>query len=226
MPRRRRDTTAGLVFHVLNRGAKRCRLFDSADEYDGFEKLMIEARSRYAVAIYAYCLMPNHWHFVISPREDAALTRFMHWLTTTHARRWQLARKVGPAGAVYQGRYKAIPVSADAHFLRVCRYVERNPLRAQLVTAAEFWPWSSLARRHSAPAGEMLSCWPVAPPADWPCHVNREQTVAELTAIRSAIATDTPIGATAWQAEMRERLDLRRGRRRKVTMSPDPITNM
>ena len=121
--------------------------------------------------------MPNHWHFVLSSRVDGELSRFMHWLTTTHARRWQLAKGVDGQGAVYQGRFKAIPIETERHFLWVCRYVERNALRAGLVERAEDWRWGSLWRRHNAAAaadGPTLAAWPIVAPADWSTHV--EQT--------------------------------------------------
>ncbi len=94
------------------------------------------------VAVFAYCLMPNHWHLVASPTAPGALSIFMHRLTTTHARLWHRARGSAGEGAVYQGRFSAIPIQCDRHFLIVCRYVERNALRASLVSRAEDWPWS------------------------------------------------------------------------------------
>ena len=84
-----------------------------------------------------YCVMPNHFHLVVWPRTDAELPRFMHWLTCTHAMAWREATKTVGDGVVYQGRYKAIPVQTEDHFLRVARYVERNPVRAGLVESAE-----------------------------------------------------------------------------------------
>ncbi|MSO45289.1 MAG: hypothetical protein EXQ59_00765 [Acidobacteria bacterium] len=152
MPRRRRAATAGLVFHVVNRAAKRVALFERHEDYAAFEQVLVSALSRFEVALFAYCLMPNHWHLVLSPQRDGALSRFMHWVTMTHARRWQTRRKLDGQGAVYQGRFKSSAIGADDHFLRVCRYVERNALRATLVTRAEEWPWSSLWRRTSTVA--------------------------------------------------------------------------
>jgi hypothetical protein len=86
--------------------------------------------------ILAYCLMPNHWHFVLWPYDDGDLAAFMHRLTTTHVRRWHLHRHSVGAGHLYQGTFKSFPVQSDAHLLTVCRYVERNPVRARLVDRA------------------------------------------------------------------------------------------
>ena len=61
----------------------------------------------------------------------------MQGLTTSHAQQWRVETRTSGRGAVYQGRFLAMPVQADGHFLRVCRYVERNPVRATLVTRAD-----------------------------------------------------------------------------------------
>ena len=215
MPRRRRQSTAGLIFHVLNRGAKRSVLFEHASDYAAFERVLSEAVSRFDVAIYAYCLMPNHWHLLTSPKIDGALSRFMHWLTTTHARRWQTARHTDGQGAVYQGRFKAIPIAEDEHFLWVSRYVERNPVRAMLVPAAADWRWSSVQRRQEGDCA-WLAEWPVCRPSDWTDYLNRPQTEAELGAFRRSMAQAKPFGADAWCKEVFEKMGgvSRRGRGR------------
>src|SRR5262245_2670479 len=101
MPRRQRASTKGLVFHVLNRSAKRARLFDGAGDYEAFERVLSGALDKGYVALFAYCIMPNHWHFVLSPTSEGGLSRFMHRLTTTHARRWHIHRNLEGQGAVY-----------------------------------------------------------------------------------------------------------------------------
>lgn len=233
VPRRPRTSTAGLVFHVLNRAAKRAVLFEDSGDYAAFEQVLEEAVGRERVAIFAYSLMPNHWHLLLSPQADGALSRFMHWLTTTHARRWQTAHDTDGQGAVYQGRFKAIPVANDHHFLWVCRYVERNPLRASLVPRAEDWPWSSL-RYAEGIRPKWLSTWPVTRPADWASHVNTPQTRAELENFRDAMRKGEPFGEEEWKRVVMARMGMasrrNRGRppKRVVAncpqkMTPDPI---
>lgn len=208
MPRRRRDSTAGLVFHVCNRSARRLPLFEQQADYIAFERLIIAATNRFPVRIFAYEVMPNHWHFVLSPEKDRALSQCMHWLTTTHARRWHLARGTSGHGAVYQGRFTAVPICADAHFLRACRYVERNALRAGLVDRAEDWAWSSLWQRARAAPPSWLSTWPVPMPLDWLAYVNAPQNEAELAGIRDAIRAGQPYGPAAWREQVGSRLGL------------------
>ncbi|GMQ80089.1 MAG: hypothetical protein BMS9Abin04_030 [Planctomycetia bacterium] len=69
---------------------------------------------------------------VVWPRKDKDLSRFTGWLTLTHTQRWHAHRHSAGTGHVYQGRFKSFPVQSDEHFLTVCRYVERNALRANL----------------------------------------------------------------------------------------------
>jgi putative transposase len=226
MPRRLRVSTAGLFFHVVNRAAKRVPLFECDADYAAFERVLIEAVSRTRIAIFAYCLMPNHWHLVVSPLEDGHLSRFMHWLTTTHARRWQTIRGLDGHGAVYQGRFKATAIKDDDHFLWVCRYVERNALRASLVPRAEDWRWSSLRLRRKA-GGEWLSEWPVRPSEDWLTWVNMPQTDREVAAFRLAMRTGDPFGDHMWQERIRTVLGLTspRGRGRPPRTARATVLN-
>jgi len=213
MPRRHRlFFETGLVFHVLNRGAKRAVLFHEDDDYDSFVGLLRAAVSRFKVAVYAYCLMPNHWHVVIAPGSGHELSRFMHWLTVMHASHWHVKRDSVGQGAVYQGRFKAIPVGTDHHFLRLVRYVERNAMQAGIVNRAEDWRWSSLSRRGIDAC--WLSDWPVPRPDDWIDEVNATPPPAELEAIRTAVAHSVPFGDPAWRLSVSTQLRGRKPRRR------------
>jgi putative transposase len=224
MPRRRRTGSAGLIFHALNRGAKRARLFESPDDYAAFENLLFETRDTVKIPLLAYCLMPNHWHLVVWPERDTDLSMFMHQLTGTHAQRWNSYRGIAGTGAVYQGRFKAIPVDRDEHFLRLCRYVERNPLRAGLVDKAGDWRWSSLWRRLNRCDDRFLSPWPVRCPAGWVDLVQQSSPNEEDDPIRAAIRSSTPFGSEQWRAETAKRLNLAptiRTRGRPRTAEPD-----
>jgi hypothetical protein len=109
--------------------------------------------------VLAYCLLNNHFHLILRPHNDGDLSRWMQWLLTSHVRRYH--RHYHSSGHVWQGRFKAFPVQDDDHPLTVIRYVERNPLRANLVKYAERWPWSSLAALARASAFHWLrACLP------------------------------------------------------------------
>ncbi len=146
MGRPHRAAVGGYAYHVLNRANARLTIFNGARDYESFERLLAEAVERTGTRLLAYCLMPNHWHLVVWPKEDGELSRFVGWLTLTHTQRWHAHRHSAGAGHLYQGRFKSFPIQTDDHFYTVARYVERNALRAKLVRRAEAWRWGSLYR--------------------------------------------------------------------------------
>ncbi len=210
MPRGIRVCPGGTIFHVLNRGNDGRRLFDSPLDYQAFVGVVRETLLVVSMRILAYCLMPNHWHFVFWPEEDDQLSEFMHLLTTTHVRRWHEFRDSNGRGHVYQGPFKPFAVENDEHFYTVCRYVERNAVRAGLVTRAEDWEWGSAWARYH-PFDERvipLSLWPLPRPVDWLDFVNRPQTEAELDAVRRSVEKGCPFGSEPWVQDTAVRLNL------------------
>jgi putative transposase len=127
-----------MVFHVLNRGVGRRLLFTKDEDFLAFERVVEETLRTRRMRLCAYCLMPNHWHFVVWPEHDGDLRGFMQQVTNTHVKRWKEHRHEIGYGHLYQGRYKCFPVETEDYFYRVVRYVERNALRANLVERAEF----------------------------------------------------------------------------------------
>ena len=152
------------------------------------------------------------------------MSRFVGWVTLTHTQRWHAHRHSAGAGHLYQGRFKSFPIQEDDHFYTVCRYVERNPLRARLVPRAEKWRFGSLWRmtHGDRDARALLSPWPVSRPRDWASWVHEPQTEAELAAIRRSIRRGSPFGGETWTARTVAKLGLDstlrpRGRPRKAT---------
>ena len=155
MPRTARIAPSGIIFHVINRGNAKGKIFSKEADFAAFEEILLEGTKRYRVALLGYCLLHNHWHLVLRPEVEGELGRFMQWVTVTHVRRWHEHRGTGGSGHLYQGTYRSFPVQADEHFLVVMRYVERNALRAGRVKHAQGWRWCSLWVRES---GEEASC--------------------------------------------------------------------
>src|SRR6476660_3812549 len=121
MPRRLHGAMGGIVDHGLNRGVGRMALFREPDDYDAFERILEQTVERTGLRVLCHCVMPNHWHLVLWPREDGELSEAMRWLTVTHTQRWHAHRRTSGSGPVYQGRFKSFPVEADGHFLAVAR---------------------------------------------------------------------------------------------------------
>ncbi len=186
-------------------------MFVRDGDYHAFERVLSEAVTRNDMRLLAYCLMPNHWHLVLWPRENGELGPFMHWLSSTHVRRWHKSRGDKSNGHLYQGAYKSFPIESDKHLWTVCRYVERNALRAGLVHRAQDWRWSSLAspaRGERSESRPVLCQWPLERPRDWLGIVNEPLTQAELTALQHSIKRGRPYGGGRWQEMSAERLGL------------------
>jgi putative transposase len=206
MPRPPRAAPGGLVYHVLNRANGRRRIFESSADYAAFERILVETIRRVPMRILAWCLMPNHWHLVLWPRQDDELSEYMRLVTVTHAQRWHANRGSAGTGHLYQGRFKSFIVQEDAHFLTVCRYVEANALRAGLVAKAEEWPWCSLSSRRHSPIS--VQPWPVPRPNAWTELVNEALPSLDLSTIRICAQRGAPFGQAAWVAATAAKLRL------------------
>ncbi|MET0988546.1 MAG: transposase [Steroidobacteraceae bacterium] len=196
MPRTARAIVAHHCYHVINRGNNHARIFHEHADYSAFVSLMNEARARFRLPLLAACLMPNHLHLVVRPQEDDDLTRWTHWLFTTHVRRYH--RKYATSGRIWQGRFKAFLIQQDHHLLTVMRYVERNALRASLVSRAEQWRWGSLYWRTLNSTAVELDSPPIALPTRWIEYVNEPQSSSEIEAIRTCVNRQRPFGSVGW----------------------------
>ena len=222
MGRPKRAAVGGLIYHVLNRANARMTIFEKDEDYVAFEQVLTEAVERSGIRLLSYCVMPNHWHLVVWPDEDGQLSDFTGWLTLTHTQRWHAHRHSAGSGHVYQGRFKSFPVQSDEHFFTVCRYVERNALKAGLVKSAEEWQWSSLYRwiNGSAEEKRLLSKWPLNRKKGWLGHVNEPLTDREYDALQKCLQRGRPFGDDNWSATQVRLLGLEstmkpRGRPRK-----------
>ncbi len=210
MPRPRRAAEGGLVYHALNRANARLAIFETDEDHAAFERVLAQAVVRHEMRLLAYCLMPNHFHLLLWPREDGDLSQFMRWLTVTHTQRRHAHHRTAGTGHLYQGRFKSFPVESDDNFLTVCRYVERNALRANLVERAEDRRWGSLSARRAKADKErpQLAPWPIARPRDWTARVNRPFGPKEEAAVCRSIQRGQPFGSPSWQASVAARLGL------------------
>lgn len=208
MPRRGRSVEAGLIYHVLNRGNDRKQLFFKPADYLAFLALLIEGLKHAQVELLAFCLMPNHWHLVLRPKTAKDLSKYLAWVTNTHAKRYREHYHTRGHGHVYQGRFKSFLVQDDFHFLVLMRYVQGNALRAALVARAEDWPWSSVAKSPPRPLEGLLAPWPIEPPKDWIEVVNTLPPKEELAELRLSVNRERPFGSSQWVVATAQRLGL------------------
>jgi len=210
MPRQKRADAAGVIYHALNRGNARQRIFRKDEDYDAFIQVVGEGLQKYDVELFSFTLMPNHWHLVVRPGKDGELGRMLRWVTATHTLRYHSHNHTRGEGHVYQSRFKSFPIQDDAHFYVVCRYVERNALQAKLVAKAELWKHGSLYRWNlpSEPKPKVLSPWPIARLPNWIARVNQALTAKELKALRTSVQRGQPYGDSTWIEETANKYNL------------------
>ncbi|MEY4561643.1 MAG: hypothetical protein RLZZ618_920 [Pseudomonadota bacterium] len=130
----------GAIYHVTSRGDRREPIFEDDDDRRVLLGVLHEALERFDASMLAYCLMGNHYHFVLQTRRPN-LSRVMRHINGVYTQLFNARH--GKVGHLFQGRFKAILVDRDAYLLEVCRYVELNPVRARMVRTPGEWPWSS-----------------------------------------------------------------------------------
>ena len=223
MGRPLRVQNGGLVYHAMNRSCGRFRLFKKPGDYLAFLRVMAEAQPRTEMRILGFCVMPNHWHMLLWPRRDGDLVEFMRWLSVTHSKRYRAAHNSVGLGHLYGGRYKSFPVEQDqptadmrsrgvvqraSSVQAVLRYIERNPLKAQLVDRAEDWPYGSLfMRNQSEPAIEICPL-DMPLPDNWTDMVNQPISLKELKSLRTSLQRSSPFGGPEWAEKTAQNLHL------------------
>lgn len=150
MARPLRITYPNAVYHVMNRGNARQKIFLSPEDYRAFLALLASAHDLWGLDVLAYCLMENHYHLCLRTPEEN-LSRIMRHVGGIYTQRFNRAHKRD--GVLFRGRYKAILIDADAYLAAVIRYIHLNPVAAKLVTTPDAYSWSSHAMyvKHTPP---------------------------------------------------------------------------
>jgi len=202
MARIARVVVPGVPHHVTQRGNRRMQTFFSDDDYRAYIDLLAERCEAARMAVWAWCLMPNHVHLVLVPADPDGLRRALGETHRRHAQR--VNRREGWRGHLWQERFHSVPMD-EAWTMAAARYVELNPVRAGLVRWPEDWPWSSAAG-HLDGRGDRLA---VASPlprlaGDWRAFLDAGMADGELAAIRERETTGRPLGAPAFIARLEE----------------------
>ena len=153
MSRPLRIHAPGVLCHVMSRGNDKQHIFLGDADFTHFLELLASLLERFDVQCLAYCLMWNHTHLLLRPREQP-LSRLMQHLNSAYCQNFN--RRHGRVGHVLQGRFKSLWVEEDLYFLRVLRHIVRNPVATRYVNDPAAWTWSS----HRATAGfEPAPAW-------------------------------------------------------------------
>ena len=143
MPRKKRELLDEGIYHVFNRGNDRQDLFREDEDFNVFLRGLLEAKTAYETDIYHYCLMNNHFHLLIKIKKAADLPHLMHRLLLNYTRYFK--RKYNFLGHLFQSRFKSPRIPDDSYYLQCGRYIERNPVKAGIVSDPASYKWSSAA---------------------------------------------------------------------------------
>jgi REP-associated tyrosine transposase len=157
MPRipRCQQRAVGVYYHVMNRGHNREVVFRAADDCAYFLELLERYQQRFAVRLYHYCLMPNHFHLLVRAEDPKELSPWMAGLLLAYVHYHH--RRSGFVGHLWQGRFKSPAVGVEDYFLSCARYIERYPLVAGLVGQPWQYRWSSCPAYALGVADPLLS---------------------------------------------------------------------
>jgi putative transposase len=208
MARRARVVAAGWPHHVTQRGNRRQRVFFEERDYQAYLWHLRQACRHHGVAVWAYCLMPNHVHLILVPDRAEALARCVGGTHHRYTRR--INRRQGWCGHLWQDRFYSAAMD-QGHLLAALRYVERNPVRAGLVASAAAWPWSS-ARHHLGTTRDgLLAPGPFCDlVGDWRAYLAEPEEPDLTKALRRHTRNGWPLGSdeaiTALEVQLGRRL--------------------
>ncbi len=146
MPRKARILVPNYPHHIVQRGHNRKVVFLTDEDYRYYLENLKEWKTRLGINLYAWCLMTNHIHLILEPGHDAStVSELMKRLAGRQAA--FVNKHEGRSGALWEGRFKASPIQRDNYLLACCRYVEMNPVRANMVAGPRQYRWSSYRER-------------------------------------------------------------------------------
>jgi putative transposase len=207
MARIARIVVPGLPHHVTQRGNRRERIFFEDEDYALYRDLLASACRKADVAVWAYCLMPNHVHLILVPADATGLARA---LSEAHRRYvGYINARARQTGHLFQGRFGSVAMDEE-HLLLAARYVSRNPVRARLVKRPQDWAWSSVRAHLKGADDGLVTVRPLLDRVGRFAELLETPSEAELAQPRAAETVGRPIGSAAFLK--REQLSCRLGR--------------
>jgi putative transposase len=200
MARMARVVAPGAPHHVTQRGNRRQPTFFGEEDYAVYRHLLAGGCKAAGVEVLAYCLMPNHVHLILVPQDEDGLRAA---LAETHRRYSRhINQRQGWRGYLWQGRFASV-VMDEAHLLACARYVELNPVRAQLTARPQDWAWSSARAHLEGAADPLVGARPMLQRVpDWADFLGQRPSEAELKAIRAGERTGRPLGSAGFIARL------------------------
>lgn len=225
MPRNPRTVVVGYPHHVIQRGHNRCPLFDESGDFQKYLSDLKEQCRQFDVDTLAYCLMTNHVHLILFPKKQSnSISKLMKVVAGRYTRFRN--KKLNHTGTAWEGRFRCSVIDTNEYLAACCRYVDLNPVRAQIVKHAKDYRWSS----YRALAGyknsdfvnrkavyESLDLARESPQMAYRRYVRDGISETELEEIRTAVRRNQLTGSNKFIEEVKSRTGqhiLSRGRGR------------
>jgi len=196
MPRIARVVAAGYPHHITQRGNYQQKIFADDTDRKKYLSLLQEESSRYHLIILAYCLMSNHVHFMAVPQREDSLGKVFKYTNMKYSQYYN--NKMRVSGHLFQGRFFSCVLN-EQHMIACTRYIERNPVRANLVKKPYLWSYSS-AKIHCGidkydPLGvNQLFAYIEKEPKEWKEFIEAPDNPDEMDGIRKKTKTGRPLG--------------------------------
>jgi putative transposase len=217
MPRAARIVLPNYPHHVVQRGHNKQVVFAHTNDFGGYLADLQELKTVFDVKVYAFCLMTNHVHLLLAPSDSTGLGKLMKALAARMTRHRN--KLEGRSGTLWESRYKSSIVQTDTYLLACSRYIELNPVRAQMIQRAQDYPWSSLRLRlNESPESNWLDIPPGyldlgATPAErlarYHSFMDQPIPTSELQLIRGALQRGQLTGNTQFTDEIEKITGLR-----------------
>lgn len=232
MPRKPRFFLPDIPAHVVQRGHSREPVFFEDSDYRAYLDWLTEAATRYHCAIHAYVLMTNHVHILATPREREGVSRMMQYVGRRYVP--YINHTYGTSGSIWEGRYKASLIQDEQYLLICMRYIELNPVRANMTSTPGQYRWSSYRANAQGKEDKLITPHPLytslgrtnasrqeAYRALFKAHIDEN----DLKDIRAAWQTGTPLGNDHFKDKIERKLkskvgQARRGRPSKRALTP------
>ena len=207
MARLPRIVLPGIPHHVTQRGNRRERVFFEDGDYALYLDLLAEASAQARVAIWGYCLMPNHVHIIATPSDEDGLRRTFRYVHRHYT--GYINARMRVTGHLWQGRFSSVAMD-ETHLVGALRYVALNPVRARLVDRPEDWRWSSAAAHIAGEGNRFVDVMPALDRVgNFAAFLGNEFDEAlSYAALRRAESVGRPVGSQAWLADMEARTGL------------------
>jgi putative transposase len=228
MPRKPRFFLPGVPVHVVQRGHSREPVFIEDNDYLAYLRWLKEGAERYKVDVHAYVLMTNHIHILATAQDSDGITRMMQYLGRHYVP--YINHTYGSSGSIWEGRYKASLIHDEEYLLTCMRYIELNPVRADMVRSPAHYRWSSYRHNGQGKEDELVKPHALyfALSRTKPARLEAYKALFKahldegvLDEIRSAWQTGTPLGNDYFRHKIEAKLkckvgQARRGRPEKI----------